>query len=390
MPLTSRERVLAVLNHEIPDRVPIILGASNATGISTPTYRKLKRLLNVEAEEKYLYDWPELGAAAIDEIVLERLHSDVRGVHDREPDWVREKNRTRQSGTPYFNSWGVGSVEGDPGTWFPAIHPLAETHAIDDIERYPWPDMNDPTRVAHVKVEAQKLADEKKYAILATPWLAFPLERAFAMQRMDRFMLYLGRYPDFARALLTRIAELCKTLMGHFLRETGDNIDMIKIGDDLGMQNSLLMSPKMYRQIVKPIHAGYISFIKSRTKARVFFHTDGDVFDLIPDFIEMGVDILNPIQTSAGKMSNLEELKKQFGKNIIFCGAIDTHHVLPFGTPDEVRAEVKRIIEILGKDGGYMLASVHTILPDVPAENVLAMVDAAVEFGAYNSLIRAR
>jgi uroporphyrinogen decarboxylase len=382
MPLTSRERVLAVLNHEIPDQVPIIVGASNATGISTPAYRRLKQLLNVQTQEKYLYDWPELGAAAIDEIVLERLHSDVRGVHDREPDWVREKNRTREPSTPYFNSWGVGSVEGDPGTWFPAIHPLAETHAIVDIERYPWPDMNDPTRVAHVRAEAQKLADENKYAILATPWLAFPLERAFAMQRMDRFMLYLGRYPDFARALLTRIAELCKTLMGHFLREIGENIDMIKIGDDLGMQNSLLMSPKMYRQIVKPIHADYISFIKSRTKAKLFFHTDGDVFDLIPDFIEMGVDILNPIQTSAGKMSNLEELKKQFGKNIIFCGAIDTHHTLPFGTPDEVRAEVKRIIEILGKDGGYMLASVHTILPDVPAENVLAMVDAAVEFGA--------
>jgi uroporphyrinogen decarboxylase len=244
--------------------------------------------------------------------------------------------------------------------------------------------MNDPTRVAHVRAEAQKLAAENQYAILATPWLAFPLERAFAMQRMDRFMLHLGRYPDFARALLTRIAELCKTLMGHFLREIGENIDMIKIGDDLGMQNSLLMSPKMYRQIVKPIHADYISFIKSRTRAKVFFHTDGDVFDLIPDFIEMGVDVLNPIQTSAGKMSNLEELKKQFGKNIIFCGAIDTHHVLPFGTPDEVRAEVKRIIQILGQGGGYMLASVHTILPDVPPENVLAMVDAALEFGRYD------
>jgi uroporphyrinogen decarboxylase len=375
---------LAVLNHEIPDRVPIILGASNATGISTPTYRKLKQLLNFEADEKYLYDWPELGAAAIDEIVLERLHSDVRGVHDREPAWVREKSRAREPGSPYFNSWGVGSIEGDPGTWFPAIHPLADTHSIEDIERYPWPDMNDPTRVAHLKAEAQKLADEDKYAILATPWLAFPLERAFAMQRMDRFMLNLGRYPDFASALLTRIAELCKTLMGHFLREIGENIDMIKIGDDLGMQNSLLMSPKMYRQIVKPIHADYISFIKSRTKAKVFFHTDGDVFDLIPDFIEMGVDILNPVQSSAGKMYNLEELKKQFGKNIVFCGAIDTHKILPFGTPAEVRAEVKRIIEILGKDGGYMLASVHTILPDVPAENVLAMVDAAIEFGSYH------
>jgi uroporphyrinogen decarboxylase len=195
--------------------------------------------------------------------------------------------------------------------------------------------------------------------------------------------LNLGRHPDFAEALLRKIAYLCKTLMGHFLREISENIDMIKIGDDLGMQNSLLMSPKMYRQIVKPIHADYISFIKSHTKAKLFFHTDGDVFPLIPDFIDMGVDILNPIQTSAGKMSNLEELKKQFGKNIIFCGGIDTHRILPFGTPEEVRAEVKRVIEILGQGGGYMLASVHTILPDVPAENVLAMVDAAVEFGTY-------
>jgi uroporphyrinogen decarboxylase len=383
MSMTSRERVQAVLNHVIPDRVPIVLGASNATGISTPAYRKLKAHLGIQAEERYLYDWPELGTAALDEVVLERLHSDVRGVHDREPAFIREQNRRREPGSPYFNSWGVGSVEGDPGTWFPAIHPLAETHSIEDIESYPWPDMDDPTRVAHVKAEAQKLAEENKYAILATPWLAFPLERAYAMQRLDRFMRNLGKYPDFARALLTKITELCKTLMGHFLREIGDNTDMIKIGDDLGMQNSLLMSPKMYREIVKPIHADYISFIKSHTKAKLFFHTDGDVFPLIPDFIEMGVDILNPVQTSAGKMSNLEELKRQFGKNIIFCGAIDTHRILPFGTPDEVRAEVKRIIEILGKDGGYMLSSVHTILPDVPPENILAMVDAALEFGCY-------
>ena len=137
------------------------------------------------------------------------------------------------------------------------------------------------------------------------------------------------------------------------------------------------------RGIVKPIHADYISFIKSHTKAKLFFHTDGDVFPLIPDFIEMGVDILNPVQTSAGKMSNLEELKRQFGRHLVFCGAIDTHRVLPFGTPEEVSLEVKRIIQILGRDGGYMLASVHTIMPDVPPENILAMVDAAMEFGVY-------
>jgi uroporphyrinogen decarboxylase len=383
MPLTSRERILAVLNHEIPDRVPIVIGASNATGISNPTYRKLKAKLGVESPDEYLYDWPELGAAKIDEVILERLHSDVRGVLDREPATVRERNLTRAPGSPYFNSWGVGSVEVDPGMWFPAIHPLADTHSIADVESYPWPDMNDPTRVANVRADAQKLAQENKYAILATPWLAFPLERAFAMQCMDRFMLNLGQYPDFARALLAKITELCKTLMRNFLRECSDNIDMIKIGDDLGMQNSLLMSPKMYREILQPFHADYISFIKSLTKAKVFFHTDGDVYPLIPDFIEMGVDILNPIQTSAGKMSNLDGLKKQFGKNIIFCGGIDTHRVLPFGTPDEVRMEVKRVIDVLGKDGGYMLASVHTIMSDVSPENVLAMVDAVEEFGWY-------
>ena len=383
MSLTSRERVQAVLNHEVPDRVPIILGASNATGISTPAYRNLKNFLCVQAEDRYLYDWPELGTSELDEVVLERLHSDVRGVHDREPASVRERNRTREAGSPYFNSWGVGSVEGDPGTWFPAIHPLAESHSIEDIDSYPWPDMDDPTRVAHVRGEVQRLTQENEYAILAAPWLAFPLERAFAMQRMDRFMANLGWHPDFVRALLGKITDLCKTLMGHFLRECGDQIDMIKIGDDLGMQNSLLMSPKMYRDIVKPFHTDYISFIKSHTKARVFFHTDGDVFPLIPDFIEMGVDILNPIQSSAGKMSDLHQLKKQFGRDIIFCGAIDTHRVLPFGSPDEVRAEVKRVIEILGADGGYMLASVHTIMPDVPPENILAMVDAAVKFGSY-------
>ena len=131
MPLTSRERVLAVLNHEIPDRVPIIIGASNATGISMPTYQKLKKVLGVESPDGFLYDWPELGTAKIDEVILERLHSDVRGVWDREPASIREKNAVREPGSPYFNSWGVGSVEGDPGTWFPAIHPME----YNEIER---------------------------------------------------------------------------------------------------------------------------------------------------------------------------------------------------------------------------------------------------------------
>jgi uroporphyrinogen decarboxylase len=243
--------------------------------------------------------------------------------------------------------------------------------------------MSDPTRVAHVKEAARKLAEQNEYAILATPWLLFPLERAFAMQRMDNFLLNMAMYPDFAKELLIKIADVCKALMGPFLAELGDHVDIIKIGDDIGTQDSLLISPQMYREFLKPIHADYIGFIKERTKAKVFFHTDGDVRPLIDDFVEIGVDILNPIQTSAGKMSDLATLKKRFGKEIVFCGGIDTHRVLPYGTPEEVRQEVRRVIGMLGEGGGYMVASVHTVMNDVPPENVLAMVDAVEEFGHY-------
>lgn len=172
-------------------------------------------------------------------------------------------------------------------------------------------------------------------------------------------------------------------LMGHFLDECGDMIDIIKIGDDLGTQENLMISPRMYRRMLKPLHAEMIALIKQKTKAKVFFHTDGDVFDLIEDFIEIGVDVLNPIQTSAGKMSNLEELKNRYNKRIVFCGAVDTQKVLPTGTPDQVKQEVKRVINTLGKDGGYMLATVHTVMNEVPPENILAMVDAVEEFGKY-------
>jgi uroporphyrinogen decarboxylase len=218
---------------------------------------------------------------------------------------------------------------------------------------------------------------------MGTPWLLFPFERAHAMQGMDVFLLNMARYPEFAQALLHKITEVCKSLMGPFLEELGGNVDIIKIGDDLGTQDGLLISPEMYREILKPFHADFLQFIKERTKAKVLFHSDGDVFALIDDFIEIGVDILNPIQTSAGKMSDLEGLKKHYGKNMVFCGGIDTQRILPYGTPEQVRQEVRRVMHILGPGGGYMMASVHTVMNDVPPENVLAMVDAAVEFGNY-------
>ena len=378
--MTSRERILAAINHQEPDRVPIVLGVSNATGIKMRPYQALKSLIGVEASDEYIYDWPELGTADVDEQTMLRLHSDVRGVLDREPQSVRNRNAAREPHSPCIDSWGSGQREISPGEWFPGVHPLADATTIAELEAYPWPDPDDPTRVAHVKEQATRLADRDEYATMATPWLLFPFERAFAMQGMGKFLMNMAMRPDFARALLERIALVCKGIMGSFLREAGDVIDIIKIGDDLGTQASLLISPAMYREMLKPIHADFIRFIKDRTHAKVLFHSDGDVFPLIEDFVEIGVDILNPIQTSAGKMSDLKSLKRSYGRDIVLCGGIDTHHYLPNGTPAEIREEVRRVVDILAPGGGYLVSSVHTIMNDVPPENILAMVDAVEEY----------
>jgi uroporphyrinogen decarboxylase len=383
MTMTPRERVLAAMRHEEPDRVPIVLGISNATGIKMKPYRELKRLLGIDAPDEYLYRWPELGTAAVDEETLVRLRSDVRGVLDLEPAEALDRNAARPPHSDYINSWGSGATEVRPDEWFPMVCPLASATTIDEIEDYPWPDMDDPTRVAHVAEDAVRLAADGRYAIMATPWLLFPLERAFAMQGMDTFLMNLALRPEFAEALLWKIQERCKILMGHFLDALGDNADIIKIGDDLGTQDSLLMSPAMYRAILKPIHADYIRFIRERTSASVFFHTDGDVFPVIDDLVEVGIDILNPIQTSAGTMSDLKELKARWGDRLTFCGAVDTRRILPAGTPDDVREEVRRVIGILGPGGGYMVGAVHTIMNDVPVQNILAMADAVDDYGRY-------
>jgi uroporphyrinogen decarboxylase len=377
--MTGKERVLAALSHEESDRVPLVIGGTNATGIKMKAYRELKKLLGVEAPDRWIYDWPELGTALPDEEVLRRLGADTRAVLDSYPAHILERAKSRPAHSPFLDDWGTGNLEIEDGRWYPGIHPLADATTIDEIESYPWPDMDDPTRVAHVRAQARALSDANEHAVIGCPWLLFPFERAHAMQGMDTFLANMLVVPEFAQALLWKIEDLCETLMGHFLDEAGDTLDIIKIGDDLGTQESLMISPATYREMLKPVHAKLIAFIKSKTKAKIFFHSDGDVFDLIPDFLEIGVDILNPIQSGAGRMSDLLRLKKTYGKDLVLCGAIDTQRILPYGTPEQVRAEVKRVCSILGPGGGYMVAAVHTVMDEVPAANILAMCDAVKE-----------
>jgi len=381
--MNGKERVLAALHHEEPDRVPLVIGQTNATGIKMKAYRGLKRLLGVEAPDRYIYDWPELGTALPDEQVLQRLGSDARSVLDSFPAHVLERARTRPAHAPFIDDWGGGQSEVEPGKWYPGVHPMPEATTAADIERFPWPDPDDPTRVAHVRAEAQALATDGRFAVIGCPWLLFPFERAHELQGLDRFLENMAAEPEFAQALLWKIEEICKGILGHFLDEAGDCLDIIKIGDDLGMQENLMISPAQYRRMLKPVHADLIAFIKSKTRARVFFHSDGDIFDVVPDLVEIGVDILNPIQSGAGRMSDLELLKRTYGKRLSFCGAIDTQRVLPLGSPADVREEVRRVIGLLGPGGGYLVSAVHTVMDEVPPENILAMCDAVKEFGAY-------
>jgi hypothetical protein len=167
MSMTSRQRVQAVLNHKIPDRVPIILGVSNATGIKMTPYQGLKKILGIQGEDQYIYDWPELGTALPAESILQRLHSDVRPVFDRFPRAVMERNQKRSLHSPCIDDWGGGQIEIEPGVWFPGHHPLPEATTTAELNEYAWPDMDDPYRVALVKAQARKLADENQYAILA-------------------------------------------------------------------------------------------------------------------------------------------------------------------------------------------------------------------------------
>lgn len=381
--MTGRERILCTLAGGIPDRVPLVFGTTNATGIKMNAYRSLKKMLGFDAPDRYIYDWPELGTARVDEEILRLLGADVRSVLDLPSLASRQRNAARPLHSDYIDDWGTGNTEIEPGVWYPGIHPLRDATTEEEINAYSWPDMDDPSRVAHVRAEVESLAAEGESAIMGCPWLLFPFERAHAMQGLDRFLENLIIEPEFAQSLLWKIESLCKTLMGHFLDAAGDHLDIIKIGDDLGTQDGLMISPDMYRRILKPVHADFISFIKSRTKAKVFFHSDGDIYDLIPDFIEMGVDILNPIQSGAGKMAGLEELKRQYGKNIVFCGAIDTQKILPTGTRDEVIREVRRVMHILGRDGGFMAGAVHTVMNEVPPENLLAMCQTVQKDGQY-------
>jgi len=383
--MLARERVHMALNHEEPDRVPIDLGSTPVTGICRNAYASLLACLGLSGREIQVVDILQQ-LAGVDEDVLQALEVDFRPIQTNPPAGFRLQVRDEGDYEVYYDQWGAKlSRPKVGGHYFDYVeYPIKES-TLQALERYSWPDPDDPSRYVGLRERARTLRERVPYALvgicdLATDILARPQWiRGYAESMLD-----LAADPDFAEAFLERLTQIAVRAWSHFLDEVGEYLDVVTFYDDLGMQDRPLISPAMYRRLVKPRHARIIETIKTRTKAKVFMHSCGAVSELIPDIIEIGVEILNPVQVSAAGMGNTAELKRRYGKNLAFWGGVcDSQRVLPFGTLAEIQEETRQRISDLAPGGGFVFAPIHNIQDDVPGEKTLALYRTALEHGRY-------
>jgi len=372
--MTPRERVITSLAHKEPDRVPLDLGGCPTT-IETVPYNELKSYLGIETETKnFLRDHVEP-----DERILQLFGTDTRYLHPGSPKgWKMQLDKD----SSYVDEWGVRWRKPASSLYFdPIEHPLEST-TISDLEKHSWPDPYDEGRVEGLKEKAEHLYKKTDYALVADMHGVGIFETAWMLRGLANFLEDLVINKEFAWVLLEKVTQIKIGLYDKFLDAVGDYIQVVMVSDDLGMENGLIISPDLYREMIKPFHKKLWSFIKNKTKAYLFLHTCGSVSKLIPDFIELGVDILNPVQVAAKDMDT-KRLKEEFGDRLSFWGAIDTQRALPYGTPKDVEEEVKRRIKDLAPGGGYVLCAVHNIQAGVRPENIVKMYEAAKRYGRY-------
>jgi uroporphyrinogen decarboxylase len=270
------------------------------------------------------------------------------------------------------------------GLYFNGVfRPLAEATTVAEIEAFvdALPNISDE-ELAWLRSEAQRLYETTDKAIMGH-FGGNILEAAQGLRGWGQFMIDMAGNPKLAQALTQKLADRWVANLSRYLGAVGDYIQIIQMGDDLGTQSGPQMSPRMYRQIIKPAHRQVYEYVKTHSDVYIFLHTCGSIYKLIPDLIDAGVDILNPVQISAADMDPAR-LKREFGQDVTFWGGgANTQHVLPNATPDEVRQHVRELIEIFAPGGGYVFCQVHNIQANVPPENVVAMFEAALEFGRY-------
>jgi uroporphyrinogen decarboxylase len=279
------------------------------------------------------------------------------------------------------DAWGCRWQRRSGVPYFEVVEPPLQHATLSDLEDYPWPDLTHPSRFTGLAARCQAIQDAGFAAVCLSGVTIF--EQAYILRGIENCLVDMLADEDFFTALLVRMKQLAISGVRALLQEVGPYVDVLVTGDDLGSQESTLMAPADYRRLIKPHEAELLAEIRQHTPAKIFFHSDGNIYPFLGDLIEIGVDILNPVQVSAGTMADTARLKREFGDRLSFCGAIDTSRVLPRGTPHDVRAEVQRRVRDLAPGGGYIAAAVHCIQPDVPPENVVTMCEAVRECGVY-------
>jgi uroporphyrinogen decarboxylase len=368
--MTARQRVMAALNHQQPDRVPRDLGGTVSSGISIGACENLYRYLNFKEPVQILHERGKLARLA--EPVLEQLQIDMRGVVPGGGTFA--VGQQAADGT-FTDEWGIVRARaGGDGYYHVVKPPLAGELTQETIRANAarWPDPADPALAVGIREEAQRLHGETACAVILSLPIGIFHQTQF-LRGFEDWLMDLALDPRTACYLLDRMVEHWLERARRLIEAAGEAIDIIMYGDDIAHNTGPLVSPAMYRRLLKPYQVKICSALRSWSSAKVLYHTDGDVSLLMDDFIEAGVDALNPIQVTAGGMADIAGLKARYGDRITFWGGVDTQQVLPFWQPAEVRAEVRRLADTLGQGGGYIVSASNDIIADVPPENICAM-----------------
>jgi uroporphyrinogen decarboxylase len=377
--MTSRERVTAALHHQEPDRVPLDIGGGNSTSLLVETYENLKQYMGINTPTRIASK--AFRIAALDEEMMARLGGDLR------PVWLKGPKRLAppppSEPDTFIDMWGIKYRKADyPGGyyWEMCGHPLANA-TISDLDKYSWPDPDDPGWFEGLAEEVKNLYNSTPYALLGDFGFKGFWEMGYFLRGLEQCLYDILKNKEFWHAYMNRMLELNMAFGKKYLEITGPYLTAVRTADDLASQAGPIISPKTYREVLKPYQKKLNQFIKKYTDATIFYHSCGNISDMVEDLIDAGFEALNPVQVSA--IPDPAGLKEKYGDRVSFWGAIDSQHVLPHGTPEDVRQEVKLRIRQLGRGGGYVVAGVHNLNPDVPPQNIVAMAEAAREFGVY-------
>jgi len=385
---TSRQRVLAALDHQETSRLPFDLGGTGATGMHKTAYKRLRSYLGLPVVEIRTEDIIQQ-LAAIDPDIAEKLQTDCRNVAPRSSAIYNLAMREEGPYNAYTDEWGIDwKMPKEGGFYFDMVsHPFAEITKVSDAASYQWPNAADPHRFSGLKERARTVYEQGKIVMLGG--------LCAGVTEMHSWLRgYKNYYTDFhlqgeiTEYLMDQVVDLKIAYWEKVLNEAGEHIDVVMEADDMAGQNRLLISPKTYRQFIKPRHTRLFSFIKQHSgkvrggkPVKIFFHSCGAIRNLLGDLIEAGIDILNPVQKSASGM-DLTELKREFGKDLVFWGGgVDTQRVFATGTPSDVKEDVQRSIDALAPGGGFVFSTVHNTQADVPPENYMAMWETVQKYG---------